>query len=185
MKKRKNRTKYSKETKRGKVRSREKNSVGNIFNSPPIKILLNTQEHDFYRADIEFHGVNHSGPSYEGRVFVNNLDADENTQLDDSNNYVGSYHIFGHNGCFGDVGHCDMIQRRTYDSRPQHPLTPAFKSLVATRIIKKVLKSTDTVTVTIVPIISRGGRMRDAKDVVDIQRIRINGYENYSKLSKT
>ena len=104
--------------------------------------------------------------------------------MDAENGYVGSYHIFGHGGCFGDSGHCDVAPRRTYDSRAQHPLTPAFKSLVATDIIKKILKSTDTVAVRIVPIIASGGRMSDAKDVIDIQRIRVNGYENYAKLIK-
>ena len=169
--------KESKEHKESK-----KGNVGKIFRSPPIKLHFNPDENDFYRADIELYGVDLSGPSYEGRVFLNNPAASENTPMDVGNGYVGSYHIFGHGGCFGDSGHCEVAPRRTYDSRAQHPLTPAFKSLVATAIIKKILKSTDTITITIVPIIAKGGRMSDTKEVVDIQRIRINGYENYAKL---
>ena len=128
--------------------------------------------------------MDHSGASYEGRVFLNKPDADENTSRDDKNNYAGSYHIFGHGGCFGDVGHCDIKPRRPYDSRPEHPLTPALKVVVATNVLKKILKSTDTITVTIVPIIAKGGRMSNVKDVVHIRGIRINAYENYSKLKK-
>jgi hypothetical protein len=160
----------------------ERHNVGTIYTSPPIKLYVNKDEHEYYRADIEFHGVDHSGASYEGRVFLNNPDADENTPLDDRNNYAGAYHIFGHGGCFGDLGHCDIKPRRPYDSRPEHPLTPALKTVVATSVIKKILNSTDTITVTIVPIIAKGGRMSNVKDVVRIKAIRINAYENYSKL---
>src|SRR5215469_10451598 len=107
-------------------------NVGNIYTSPPIKLYVNKEEHEYYRADIEFHGVDHSGPSYEGRVFLNKPGANEKTPRDEKNNYAGAYHIFGHGGCLGDVGHCDIKTRRPYDSRPEHPLTPALKTVVAT-----------------------------------------------------
>ena len=158
------------------------NPVGNIFSSPPIKLYINREEHEYYRTDVEFHGVDHSGPSYEGRVYLNKSDANENTALDLKNNYAGSYFIFGHGGCFGDVGHCDIKPRRAYDSRREHPLTPALKTVRATTVIRKILKSTDTITVTVVPIISVGGRMSNVKDVVHVKGIRINAYENYAKL---
>src|SRR5215469_7630100 len=144
------------------------NNVGNIFTSSPIKLYVNEDE-EYYRADIEFHGVDHSGASYEGRVFLNKPDANENTPLDEKNNYAGSYHIFGHGGCFGDVGHCDIKERRAYDSRPQHPLTPALKKVIATNAIKKILKTNNTITVTVVPIIAKGGRMSNVQDVVSIK----------------
>jgi len=156
-------------------------NAGNTFTSPPIELEFDLDEHDFYRADIEFYGIDISGPSYEGRVFLNNSDANANTPLDEEHGYVDSYHIFGHGGCFGDEGHCEIKPRRTYDSRPQHDLTPAYKSLIATNAIKKILKSTNQITITVVPMISRGGRMSDTKDVVYIDRIRISCYENYVK----
>jgi hypothetical protein len=158
-------------------------NAGKTFTSPPIKLEFNIDEHEFYRADIEFYGIDISGPSYEGRVFLNNPNANENTPLEEEQGYVDSYHIFGHGGCFGDEGHCEIKPRRTYDSRPQHDLTPAYKSLIATNVIRKILKSTDEITITVVPMISRGGRMSDTKDVVYIDRIRISCYENYIKLN--
>ncbi len=161
-----------------------KNNVGNIFTSPPIQISSNDKEHEYYRADIIFYGVDHSGPSYEGRVFLNNTEANEKTPLDDENKYAGSYYIFGHGGCFGDAGHCEIIPRRTFDSRPSHPLIGITKSIEATNMIKKTLQTNDKITITIVPIIAKGGRKSNIKDVVYLERIRINGYENYSKLSK-
>ena len=68
--------------------------VGNIFSSPPIKLNWIKEETEFYRADIEFLGIDISGPSYEGRVFLNNPKADENTGLNLDNGYAGSYYIF-------------------------------------------------------------------------------------------
>jgi tyrosinase len=105
-----------------------------------------------YRADIEFHGVDHQGASYEGRVYVNNPDADENTGYDDAS-YAGSYHVFGHGGCLGDPGHCDVELRREHDPRPAHPLTPAKKVVIATDAITKAMRDSQRLTVTVVPII--------------------------------
>ena len=104
------------------------------------------------RADIEFHNVDHAGASYEGRVYLNNPDADETTGYDDPS-YAGSYHIFGHGGCLGDPGHCEVKPRRRYDPRPSHPLTPAKKVVIATDAVKRTIEQGDEVTVTVVPIV--------------------------------
>jgi tyrosinase len=104
------------------------------------------------RADIEFHDVDHAGASYEGRVYLNNPDADESTGYDDPS-YAGSYHIFGHGGCLGDPGHCEVKPRRRYDPRPSHPLTPAKKVVIATDAVKRATEQGNEVTVTVVPII--------------------------------
>src|SRR5439155_390785 len=71
---------------------------------PPFtseKLYVGVLDPSAYRADIEFHNVDHAGASYEGRVYLNNQNADENTGYDDPS-YAGSYHIFGHGGCLGD-----------------------------------------------------------------------------------
>src|SRR6185436_18305022 len=54
------------------------------------------------RADLVFYGVDHAGPSYEARVFINNPNADADTERVDEQGYAGSFSVFGHNGCFGD-----------------------------------------------------------------------------------
>lgn len=158
--------------------------VGNIFSSPPIKLNWVKDETEFYRADIEIFGIDLAGPSYEGRVFLNNPKADENTLLTLDSGYAGSYYIFGHGGCYGDEGHCDIKPRRTFDSRTEHDLTPAYKSMIATEAIKKILKNTKEIVISIVPITARSARMGNAKDIVYIDKIRISCYENYSKLNK-
>jgi hypothetical protein len=111
----------------------------------------------FTRADIEFHGLDHASASYEGRVFLNKPDATELTPFD-APEYAGSYFIFGHGGCLGDVGHCDVIERRPFDPRPPHPLTPTRKAVIATDAIRRALEgaageNAKELTVTVVPVI--------------------------------
>ena len=91
-----------------------------IYTSPrPIGADAVLLEQDVTRVDLEFHGVDHSGASFEGRVFVNNPGADQNTELSPERGYVGSFHIFGHGGCYGDVGHCEVrAEPGRYDPRP-------------------------------------------------------------------
>jgi hypothetical protein len=148
-----------------------------IFISKPLKLNIENLEKKFYRADLEFHGVDHSGPSYEGRVFINNPKADDNTPKTLANGYAGSYHIFGHGGCFGDVGHCEIRKERLpFDYRPSHPLTPAFKRIIFTPDkIKEIGKGTNEFTVTIVPIVAKGSKVISS-DVVNLEKISIVTY---------
>src|SRR5437764_772490 len=125
-------------------------TTGPTYKSEPL--YAGALDPDPYRADIEFHHVDHAGASYEGRVYLNNPDADENTGYDDPS-YAGSYHIFGHGGCLGDPGHCEVKPRRRYDPRPAHPLTPAKKVVIATEAVKRAIKEAGEVIVSVVPIV--------------------------------
>ncbi len=70
---------------------------GNTFTSQPVSAADIPLE-DVSRVDIEFEQVDHSGASFEGRVFLNNPEADENTDPSPENGYAGSFFIFGHGG---------------------------------------------------------------------------------------
>lgn len=127
----------------------------------PIAIKATSPEIDiadlgggFSRADIEFEGLDHSGSSYEGRVFVNNADADAGTAKTLDNGYAGSYYIFGHGGCFGDEGHCDVGLPGPYDPRTPHALWPTRKVVIATEAIAAAAKAGSTMTVTVVPVVT-------------------------------
>jgi hypothetical protein len=146
--------------------------------SKPLNINLNKLENAFKRADIEFHGVDHSGPSYEGRVFLNNPHANRTTPRTLAHKYVGSYHIFGHGGCYGDTGHCEVPkERRPYDHRPEHPLTPAYKRINATEALRALAKTADSFTVTIVPVFPRGATLKDEEEVIKLEKISIVTYD--------
>jgi tyrosinase len=131
---------------------------------------------DFTRADIELVGVDHSGSSYEGRIYVNNPDADETTERSPEAGYVGSYHIFGHGGCLGDPGHCDVEPRDPYDPRPGHPLTRARKVVIASEVLREALAG-DEVTITIVPVVrSVGPKSGWDDEIVKLDAVRIVTY---------
>jgi hypothetical protein len=119
--------------------------------SPEVKIA--DLGSDFSRADIEFHGVDHAGASYEGRVYINNADADADTDMTVENGYAGSYYIFGHGGCYGDEGHCDVQPRHPYDPRPPHELWPTRKVVIATDAIRRAMDAGPTMSITVVPVV--------------------------------
>jgi tyrosinase len=149
-----------------------------VFISKPLKFEIKKLENSFYRADLEFHGIEHSGPSYEGRVFINNPEANEDTFLSIDKGYVGSYFVFGHGGCYGDTGHCEVTERSRFDFRPPHSLTPIYLRLVITNQIKELGKNTDEFIVSIVPVLAGGSDNFDNEDVVRLDSISIVSYNN-------
>ncbi|HWH12470.1 MAG TPA: hypothetical protein VG165_15205, partial [Solirubrobacteraceae bacterium] len=93
----------------------------------------------YSRADLVFYGVDHSGPSFEARIFLGNPGAGLSTPVDDEHGYAGSFHVFGHGGCFGDSGHCAVPTgpRDPFDLRPPHQLTPITMTVIVTRALKR------------------------------------------------
>lgn len=131
------------------------------------------------RADVEFHGVDHSGASFEGRVFLNNPEADENTPLTSEDGYAGSFFIFGHGGCFGDVGHCEVHEEPgLYDPRAAHPLTPIKTAVIATSALRRAAAEGRDVEVTVVPVITGLTEQTDAEDVFKFDHLSIVTYES-------
>ena len=63
------------------------------FVSEPIP--LPRMGDDLSRADLVFHGVDHSGPSFEALVFLNNPAATADTGRERAQGYVGAFFIFG------------------------------------------------------------------------------------------
>jgi hypothetical protein len=151
--------------------------------SRPLEVPRRPDGRDYDHADLELYGIDHSGLSYEGRVFLNNARADENTARDAAAGYAGSFHIFGHGGCFGDVGHCDVPiePQDPFDYRIPHPLTPATRSIEITEALKAVRDTSDgdTVTVTIVAIpYAPSPRLgRDATLKLELESISLSTYE--------
>ena len=145
------------------------------FVSQPLDLPDPAVGTPFYRADLIFEGVDHSGPSYTARIYINNPDAAVGTGRDVRAGYAGSYTIFGHGGCVGEEGHCDPTARTTdaFDRRAPHPLEPVTKSVTITDALRRV--GGRTMTVTVVPVIPTADGARTA-DVLDFQRIRLATY---------
>ena len=116
-----------------------------------------SDEERFSRADLIFTGVDHSSVSYEVRVFLNNPDADESTPRNEEAGYGGRFVMFGHGGCYGDAGHCEVPadpRRAAHDLRPEHSLVGQTRIVTITRALQRVLDASEDglESVTLVPI---------------------------------
>jgi tyrosinase len=132
----------------------------------------------YSRADIELEGLDHGGSSYEGRVYVNNPEADHDTEPSAENGYAGSYYVFGHGGCYGDQGHCDVLPRSPYDPRPPHGLSPTRKVVVATDAIRQVAAKGEPLTVTVVPVVlSTTDKVPEDEELPNFQAVSVIAYQ--------
>jgi hypothetical protein len=116
---------------------------------------------EFKRADLEFYSIDHFRPSFVGRIYFNDPDVDFDTASEDRPSYAGSFAIFGHEKCAGDVGHCDLPgERRRFDDRPSHPLTRAFKRVVVTDALRKACDEGEELTITVVVASAEDGKRK-------------------------
>jgi hypothetical protein len=150
--------------------------------SHPLELPELEDVKELSRADLVFYGVDHSGPSYEARIFINNARADADTERVAEQGYAGSFSVFGHNGCFGDEGHCLPDQRLTdeFDVRAPHPLRPITKTVIATEAIRRALvePAVQEVTVTVVPVTPDDGFPKSGPDPGRFDYVRLLTYES-------
>lgn len=151
---------------------------GKTYTSQPIS-LSTLSLRDMSRADIEFHGVRHSGASFEARVFIDRPEADEDTGLTIDNGYAGAFRIFGHGGCYGDAGHCVVRDEPgRYDPRSAHVLTPIKKLVTATEVLREAAEDGREVTVTVVPVITGLTEQCNVEDVFRFDSLSIVTYRS-------
>jgi hypothetical protein len=133
------------------------------------------------RADLVFYGVDHAGPSYEARVFINNPNADADTERVAEQGYAGAFSVFGHNGCFGSEGHCLPDQRTTdvFDVRAPHPLRALTKTVIATDAIRRAVvdSSVQDVSVTVVAVVPDDGFPKSGPEPGRFDYVRLLTYE--------
>jgi tyrosinase len=141
------------------------------FTSTPIELPLGN--HPFARADLIFHGLDHSGASFEGQVFLDPRGVGRDAGAD-HRAYVGSFFVFGHGGCFGDIGHCDIpAERDPFDLRPPHQLEPATRILTVTEAVEGLLvRDVEAAKVT---VIARTAEKRPA-NVLAFEKVRLATY---------
>ncbi len=124
------------------------------FAPNPITVTLRAPKWPYRRADVEVHGVDHSKASFEGRLFFNNADANAGTPTDDDHRYAGAFWVFGHGGCAGGEGHCDVPpSRRPFDFRPEHQLAETSYRVIVTDKLRELVTPGETFTVTVVPYV--------------------------------
>ena len=146
-----------------------------------IELPSGPDQPEFARADLTFYGLEHSGPSYEVRIFVSHPDAGPATPLTADAGFAGRFSVFGHGGCFGEEGHCEVRPPvSVFDRRQPHPLVPAVRTLTVTDTIRDLIQhDAPTVTITAVPVIrpSPLATAEQATDVLVIDQVALHTYQ--------
>jgi tyrosinase len=145
--------------------------------SEPLGVPSAPKGVDISRADLVFYDVDHSGPSFEARIFFNNESVTHRTPLTPDEGYAGSFHVFGHGGCFGDEGHCQVGSetRDQFDLRPPHPLIGQTKTVIVTEAVRRL--ADPRVVISVVPV-TPGTRGAVAVDALSFERLRLLIYES-------
>jgi tyrosinase len=134
------------------------------------------------RADLVFYDVDHSGPSFEARVYVDNPGADESTGTSVDDGYAGSFTVFGHGGCFGEDGHCLPNQRTTdpFDHRAPHPMTGWTLTVIGTEALTRAIvdRGVQAIDVTVVPIVAPLYETPPADDPLKFSHVRLLAYQD-------
>ncbi len=133
----------------------------------------------YRRADVELHGVDQAVPSYEGRVFVGNAEADEATARNEENGYLGSFFVFGKLECWGEEGHCEPPERVAFDRRRDPTRWAKVRVRVPDGRLARVLEGAgDEAALSIVAVVPPHAdyeRVRPA-DVLRFERLSIVTY---------
>jgi len=148
------------------------------FTSGELELPEISPDSEITRLDLIFYGVDHSGPSYTARVFFDEPSANLSTPTDTDHGYVGSFTVFGHGDCYGDVGHCDIHAgtHDEYDLRPIHPLTPWTKTvIIAPEVLRAAAPNKNSVRVRVVAV--TGDAKANRKPLI-FERIRLATYAN-------
>ncbi len=132
------------------------------------------------RADLTFYGLDHSGSSYRALIFFNNPSADTTTPTDAAAGYVTRFAVFGHGGCFGESGHCEVVGPvNAFDRNHPHQLQPATRIVTVTDAVQTLVASgAKSVTVTVVPVVRKSALAKesDADSVLVIDQVALHTY---------
>ena len=139
------------------------------FVSPPIRLNADRRNWNVQRADIEIYGIDQSGPSFEGRVFLNNPGANLHTPTLPENGYAGSFHVYGYGIWPADIGKDPEAQKAAARETVRAPID---KFVVVTEAVRAAAERSEEVTVTVVPVYP-GNPPRDAGDALKLDHVRI------------
>ncbi len=134
------------------------------YTAPPIAV---TSVSGLGRAELVFAGVDQAGPSFEGRVFLNNPDADETTAQTPETGYAGSFYVYG----YGEPAPPAIAEARQTQAKGSGPIAPIEKRLHPDETaVRTALEGSDKLAITVVPIASdsRGVAVEQPFERVDV-----------------
>jgi hypothetical protein len=121
-------------------------SIMASYTTPPIPV---TAPRSDGRADFIFAGVEQAGPSFEGRVFLNNPEPDEGTALTPDWGDAGSFHVYG----YGQPLPPAIAEAKAGQARDGGAVAPITKRLHADEeAVRAALDGSDELTVTVIPV---------------------------------
>lgn len=137
-------------------------------------LVLPGRGQEFDRADLAFYGLDHSGASYEGRIFIGAKRGLKHGAGIDDPAYAGSFYIFGHDRCHGDEGHCDVpTEREPFDFRFPHHLSRGATTITVTERIQRLIEEgKEDAKVTVLAY----GPEDSAIEALDFTRLRLLTY---------
>lgn len=146
-----------------------------------IELPSGPDQPEFARADLVFYGLDHSGPSYEVRIFVNHpKPAPPRRSPPTPVSPTGSQYS-ATAAASGEEGHCEVRPPvSVFDRRQPHPLVPAVRTLTVTDTIRDLIQhDAPTVTITAVPVIrpSPLATAEQATDVLVIDQVALHNYQ--------
>lgn len=100
------------------------------------------------RVELVFTGIDQAGPSFEGRVFLNNPNANESTAQTPEMGYAGAFHVYG----YGTPAPPAIAEkaRQTQGAGPVAPITKRLRPDETTA--RAALRASDQLIVTVVPV---------------------------------
>lgn len=116
------------------------------FMSFPVHLDLGKKGLNFERADIRLKGIEQAGSSFEGRVFLNNPEANEKTLTTEENGYAGAFHVYG----FG-LSPEEMGKENVGENSPA-ARAPIEKVVIASEAVRRAASRSKNVVVTVVPV---------------------------------
>jgi hypothetical protein len=120
---------------------------------------------DARRAEIVFAGVDQAGPSFEGRVFLNNPDADETTPRAPDTGYAGSFHVYG----YGEPAPPAVADAKAREQAGR-AVAPIEKRLHADEAaVRRALEGSGELTVTVVPVPADPGGAAPARPFEEVE----------------
>jgi hypothetical protein len=118
------------------------------------------------RAELVFGGVDQAGPSFEGRVFLNNPDADESTPLTPETGYAGSFHVYG----YGAPAPPAVAEAKATQGSGGGPVAPIEKRVHADEgALRTAIEGSDELTVTVVPVAVDAGGATPERPFEDVE----------------
>lgn len=118
------------------------------------------------RAELVFGGVEQAGPSFEGRVFLNNPDADESTPLTPETGYAGSFHVYG----YGTPAPPAVAEAKAKQARGGGPVAPIEKRVQADeRALSTAIEGSNELTITVIPVAVDAGAATPERPFEDVE----------------